>query len=141
MYTLSDSIKLPNYMSRKAIAKIIYEASTTEELMRAFNCKNSVNFSRFMKPLFPNRPGNQTYLKYLKSMLQFDSDPNIDKSPPKAEVVQSRIRTIDDIETSQLLWKEAGAFTRKQWLEKHPDPTLETLDNIFTEEDVFTAYS
>lgn len=140
---LKEEVKTPPIWDRVKLAKVLNTAKYNEELYELIGSKSASSFSRTMKVVFPDRPHNMSYLEYGKTML---TDPRLQQAeqPVKSKhvtveppMIQPRIRTDDDIWESKQLWKEAGFIERKEWLQNHPDPSLETLENPYAEEHVF----
>lgn len=66
----------------------------------------------------------------------------VDEWDKPTTVATPRIRTLQDIEISQIYWKQAGRTAQNQWLKAgHPDPKLETEENPYVETDVFSNLS
>lgn len=68
-YTFLPEITLPEYFDREKFATLINKCNSTRELMEYLDIKDKSKYSRFMKPMFPNRTRNKSYLLYLKSVI------------------------------------------------------------------------
>lgn len=163
-------IKFPEYFDTPKVLNA-FKTLNTQELYAFFDCNSRQAFTGMMKKYFPNKPSEQSYSKYVKSLLE-QSDPSMQQAEPvvaepvqpktsksflkatgggveqiqtvlePVEVPQPRIRTELDIWTSKQLFKDAGRTTQNQWLKAgHPDPNLETEENPYAEVDVFTKFS
>lgn len=110
------SYTIPEYWDYKKVHSAFKNMSTVE-LYKFFGQNNATGFSNMMRKVFPDKPDRMSYSEYARSVLP---NPNLDKSPPEAEVVEPRINTCP-YEYDSPEWKSLDVETKVELAEKYPE--------------------